>query len=45
VLTVVGRGATFAAATARAYAGVDSIHFDGMQCRRDIARSASRIAE
>jgi phosphoribosylamine--glycine ligase len=45
VLTVVGRGATFADATVRAYAGVDRIHFDGMQCRRDIARSASRIAE
>jgi len=44
VLTVVGRGATFADATDRAYAGVDRIHFDGMQCRRDIARSASRIA-
>ena len=43
VLTVVGRGATFGDAMARAYAGVDRIHFDGMQCRRDIGRFASRI--
>ena len=40
VLTVVGRGADFPAAIARAYAGVDEIHFDGMQYRRDIGRRA-----
>ena len=43
VLTVVGRGATFADAIARAYAGVEQIHFDGMQYRRDIGRA--RVAE
>jgi len=36
VLTVVGRGASFEEAMARAYAGVDAIEFDGMHCRRDI---------
>jgi phosphoribosylamine--glycine ligase len=40
VLTVVGRGSAFADAIARAYAGVAAIHFDGMQCRRDIGRKA-----
>jgi phosphoribosylamine---glycine ligase len=40
VLTVVGRGGTFEAAIARAYAGVSSIHFDGMHCRRDIGAKA-----
>ncbi len=40
VLTVVARGATFAAAMASAYQGVDVIQFDGMQCRRDIGRKA-----
>ena len=40
VLTVVGRGAAFPDAIARAYAGVQQIHFDGMQCRRDIGRKA-----
>jgi phosphoribosylamine--glycine ligase len=40
VLTVVGRGPTFEAARARAYAGVDKITFDGMHLRRDIARKA-----
>src|SRR5262249_41139173 len=35
VLTVVGRGSTFEEATARAYVGVSTIHFDGMQYRRD----------
>jgi phosphoribosylamine--glycine ligase len=40
VLTVVGRGADFAGAIARAYAGVDAIRFDGMQFRRDIGRRA-----
>jgi hypothetical protein len=44
VLTVVGRGATFADAMARAYAGVEQIQFDGMQYRRDIGRNASRSA-
>jgi phosphoribosylamine--glycine ligase len=42
VLTVVGRGASFGDAIARAYAGVDRIHFDGMQYRRDIGRRALR---
>lgn len=40
VLTVVGRGATFEAAIARAYAGVKCISFEGMQFRRDIGRKA-----
>jgi phosphoribosylamine--glycine ligase len=40
VLTVVGSGATFEEATARAYAGVLHIHFDGMQYRRDIGQKA-----
>ena len=40
VLTVVGRGADFAEAIARAYAGVAQISFDGMQFRRDIGRKA-----
>ena len=40
VLTVVGHGADFAEAIARAYAGVHLIHFDGMQYRRDIGRNA-----
>jgi phosphoribosylamine---glycine ligase len=40
VLTVVGRGATYEAAMATAYGAVDAIHFDGMQCRRDIGRKA-----
>jgi phosphoribosylamine--glycine ligase len=40
VLTVVGRGPTFEAAMARAYAAVDVIHFDGMQYRRDIGQKA-----
>ena len=40
MLTVVGRGADFADAIARAYAGVAQIHFDGMQYRRDIGRKA-----
>jgi len=37
VLTVVGRGTTFAAAIDTAYRAVSRIHFDGMQWRRDIA--------
>jgi phosphoribosylamine--glycine ligase len=40
VLTVVGRGADFADAIARAYAGVTKISFDGMHFRRDIGRKA-----
>jgi phosphoribosylamine--glycine ligase len=40
VLTVVGRGATYADAISRAYAGVASISFDGMHYRRDIGRKA-----
>jgi phosphoribosylamine--glycine ligase len=40
VLTVVGRGVTFEAAIERAYAGVGTISFDGMQYRRDIGRKA-----
>jgi phosphoribosylamine--glycine ligase len=42
VLTVVGRGATFEDAIARAYDGVGRIAFDGMQCRRDIGLKALR---
>ena len=40
VLTVVGRGADFTEAVARAYTGVLHIRFDGMQYRRDIGRRA-----
>ena len=40
VLTVVGRGAEFSEAIARAYAGATQISFDGMQYRRDIGRKA-----
>jgi phosphoribosylamine--glycine ligase len=40
VLTVVGRGPTFAAAIDTAYRAVSCIHFDGMQFRRDIGRKA-----
>ena len=40
VLTVVGRGANFTEAIARAYAGVLQISFDGMQYRHDIGRKA-----
>jgi phosphoribosylamine--glycine ligase len=43
VLTVVGRGADFAEAIARAYAGVLQISFDGMQYRHDIGRKALRV--
>ncbi len=38
VLTVVGRGATLAAARERVYAGVGAITFPGRQYRTDIAR-------
>jgi phosphoribosylamine---glycine ligase len=40
VLTVVGRGATYADAIDTAYRAVSRIHFDGMQFRRDIGRKA-----
>jgi phosphoribosylamine--glycine ligase len=40
VLTVVASGESYDAAIARAYAGVSTIHFDGMQFRRDIGRKA-----
>ncbi len=40
VLTVVGRGATFEGAVARAYEGVSAISFDGMHYRRDIGLKA-----
>jgi phosphoribosylamine--glycine ligase len=40
VLSVVGEGDDFGEATARAYAGVLKISFDGMQYRRDIGRQA-----
>jgi phosphoribosylamine--glycine ligase len=40
VLTIVGRGADFAEAISRAYAGVLKISFEGMQYRRDIGRKA-----
>ena len=42
VLTVVGRGATFEDAIARAYDGVGRVAFDGMQYRRDIGLKALR---
>jgi phosphoribosylamine--glycine ligase len=44
VLTVVGSGQSFTQAVATAYAGVLRIHFDGMQFRRDIGRTALRTA-
>jgi phosphoribosylamine--glycine ligase len=40
VMTVVGRGATFAAAIENAYTAVSRIRFDGMQYRRDIGQKA-----
>src|SRR5262245_30204698 len=40
VLTVVAGGRDFSDAIANAYAGVEKIHFDGMQFRRDIGRKA-----
>ena len=40
VLTVVGRGPTFAAAIETAYHAVSRIQFEGMQFRRDIGRKA-----
>jgi phosphoribosylamine--glycine ligase len=44
VLTVVGRGSTYEAAIARAYAAVDRIAFDGVHARRDIGQKALRAA-
>lgn len=40
VLGVTARGADIVQATARAYAGVDKISWDGVFCRRDIAHRA-----
>ena len=40
VLTVVGRGSTYAAAVSRAYEAVGMISFDGMHYRQDIGRKA-----
>jgi phosphoribosylamine--glycine ligase len=40
VLTVVGRGASYADAIRQAYDAVERISFDGMQYRRDIGRKA-----
>jgi len=40
VLTVVGRGPTYADAISRAYAGVSKIAFDGVHYRRDIGQKA-----
>jgi phosphoribosylamine--glycine ligase len=44
VLTVVGRGATYDTAIARAYDGVSRIKFEGMQFRTDIGRKAIRYS-
>src|SRR6185503_6987709 len=43
VLTVVGRGADFAEAIARAYSGVRQISFEGMQFRKDIGKKAFKV--
>jgi len=40
VLTMVGCGADYKAAIARAYAGVDRIKFEGAYSRRDIGKKA-----
>jgi phosphoribosylamine--glycine ligase len=40
VLTVVGRGSTYAQAIETAYQAASNIRFDGMQYRRDIGRKA-----
>jgi phosphoribosylamine--glycine ligase len=45
VLTVVGRGPTYAEAIARAYDGASRITFDGMHYRRDIGRKALAAAQ
>ena len=44
VLTVVARGVTHVEAMARAYARVGTIHFDGMQFRRDIGKKAIAVS-
>lgn len=43
VLTVLGRGPSFAAAIGQAYRGVSHIRFDGMQFRTDIGRKATQF--
>lgn len=43
VLTIVGRGASYADAMATAYRAVAEIEFDGMQFRRDIGRKAIHV--
>jgi phosphoribosylamine--glycine ligase len=43
VLTIVGRGATYDDAIARAYAAVANIQFEGMQYRHDIGRKAQQV--
>ncbi len=40
VLSVSGRGATLEQALARAYAGMDAVHFEGMHYRRDIGKTS-----
>jgi len=45
VLTVVGRGHTFAESIARAYEGVSKISFAGMHYRSDIGRKALAIQQ
>ncbi|HEX7480749.1 MAG TPA: phosphoribosylamine--glycine ligase [Polyangiales bacterium] len=42
VLCVTASGQDIDAVAARAYQAVDSIHFDGMQCRRDIGHHARK---
>jgi phosphoribosylamine---glycine ligase len=44
VVTIVGRGASFADAIARAYEGVAPVSFAGMQYRKDIGRKAMAAA-
>lgn len=44
VLSVVGRGKTYAEAIEVAYRAVSSIHFEGMQYRRDIGRKAVTVS-
>jgi phosphoribosylamine--glycine ligase len=43
VLTVVGRGASYESAMARAYGAVSAITFEGMQFRRDIGEKAIHV--
>ena len=40
VLGITARGSDLATATSRAYEAVEKIRFEGMQCRKDIARAA-----